>query len=202
MRDEDALLLLLGLVVVAGGKRESYPWGDGWVWPVPPLMLGGVRYDPVISDGFNAARPGAKPDGLHRGVDILYERRSVLDVPQFKPRTHDGTKWYFAPRLTPILAARAGRVWSVDSGVAGRSVVIDHGKPWATWYQHLETAAVLKGQTVSAGQPIGFMGYSNADGEQLRHLHFATWFNGNGPKDAVDPQRAMSSWAYATPWRM
>lgn len=87
----------------------------------------------------------------------------------------------------PIVAARDGTVWSVGETERGHSVVLDHGPPWATFYQHLKTVAVEKGQTVKAGDVIGTMGHDPTDAQLITHLHFATWYKGAGNAASVDP---------------
>lgn len=105
---------------------------------------------------------------------------------------------HFAPPGTKVLAARGGTVWSVSerSDGGGWSVVIDHGKPWATYYTHLERVDVSKGQGVAAGEPIGLMGGDHSEGAKLRHLHFEAWYQGAGSKSSVDAQSAgvMADW--------
>jgi murein DD-endopeptidase MepM/ murein hydrolase activator NlpD len=140
-------------------------WGGGWVWPVPSR----AGSPALISQEFHAP--------AHLGVDIMYR---------------EGGKWT-APEGTPILAARDGKVWSTGQTARGHNVVLDHGAPWATFYQHLTEVLVAKGQAVVAGQRIGTMGADPTDQQGLRHLHFETWYKGNG-EHAVDPGPAMATW--------
>jgi murein DD-endopeptidase MepM/ murein hydrolase activator NlpD len=141
-------------------------WGGDWVWPVPTGPLGPA----VISQEFR--RPG------HLGVDIMYRQAG---------------RWV-APAGTQVVAARDGVVWSTERTARGWNVVLDHGPPWATWYQHLEGVAVAKGRRVSAGELLGRMGADPTDPEGLRHLHFATWYKGAGDAASVDPAGAMAAW--------
>jgi murein DD-endopeptidase MepM/ murein hydrolase activator NlpD len=197
MRDDDALLLLLLGAAVMGGPS----WGDGWVWPVAPLLRPGGRfYRPVITDGWGSARGS----GIHRGVDVMFRRASSSDASDFRAGTSDGTKLFFAPRHTPVIAARAGRVWSVGPTPNGVAVVIDHGKPWSTFYTHLESSllpshaggvsvATKKETIVKAGDIIGWMGFSPIDPQRIRHLHFEVW-HGGASDHATDPAAAMTRW--------
>ncbi len=73
---------------------------------------------------------------------------------------------------TPIHAAANGRVvlagWYGPLGIA---VVIDHGGGWSTMYGHCSSLACGTGQTVSAGQVVGYVGstgYSTGP-----HLHYS-----------------------------
>jgi len=113
---------------------------------------------------------------------------------EFKPGPHRGVD-IVGPQGARIIAARSGRVWSVGPTERGWSVVIDHGKPFATFYQHLESANVVRGQVVTAGQPIGVMGIDPTDRQQVRHLHFAVWFEGHGDNASVDPEAVMKTWS-------
>lgn len=79
---------------------------------------------------------------------------------------------------TPIKAAAAGVVSNAEwingpKGGFGKAVVIVHshnGQTYSTVYAHLSGYAVSKGQVVSAGQTIGYMGTTgNSTGP---HLHF------------------------------
>lgn len=84
---------------------------------------------------------------------------------------------------TPTYAAAAGTVviagWS-DS--AGNWVVINHGNGLVTKYMHHSALCVSAGQTVSAGQQIGYVG--NTGNSFGAHLHFQVELNGS----AVNPQ--------------
>lgn len=187
---DDELLLVAALVVLV--MLTSGPeWGDPllWYWPVPDAVLGGVTYPAEQSQEWRS------PD--HLGVDVMFRRSSGFDKRALGFQGHDGDERWFAPPDTPVLAARAGRVWSVDKSARGVEVVIDHGAPWATYYQHLTSASVAPGDFVTAGQRIGVMGYDPTDPEGLRHLHFAAWYRGHGDAASVDPERAMSSWQRA-----
>jgi uncharacterized protein YraI len=101
------------------------------------------------------------------------------------PTTGRLTSTYYSPRSygnhaaldiaassgTPIHAARGGTVsfrgWS---GGYGRLVIIDHGSGYQTYYAHMSRYGVERGDTVSGGEVIGYVGSSgNSTGP---HLHF------------------------------
>lgn len=161
------------------GKRR-YPWGEGWSWPVPDMY---DPYDPArllaraeISQEFRPAG-SARP---HLGVDIMF---------------HIGGGWQ-VPESCPVLAARGGTVWSTGHTARGWNVVIDHGVPFAAFYQHLSAMPLVRaGQLVNAGDRIGTVGADPTDPEGLRHLHFAVWYKGHGDAASIDPAPVMSSWA-------
>lgn len=207
-------MLMLALVAMAGNRRVDVDFGPGWMWPVPSMRIGGILYDAVISDGFGSPRPNNR---IHAGVDICYQRRSRTDlVGVYAPGTHDGTPGFFAPRLTPIVAAHDGTLWDCRKTERGYAVTVAHdGTPFTTFYQHLETPAVplvqprrlgngqlatpvssTTGQPfkVTQGMPLGFMGWDPLDGARsVRHLHFEVWFRGTS-RNAIDPAPGMRSW--------
>jgi murein DD-endopeptidase MepM/ murein hydrolase activator NlpD len=83
---------------------------------------------------------------------------------------------------TPIHACRGGVVVIAGpQGGYGNCVVIDHGGGMATLYAHQSRIAVQQGQTVAAGEVIGYVGSTGlATGP---HLHFEVRLSGN----PVDP---------------
>lgn len=192
--------------VLGGGALAAFLWSRGrdsssrkpverpenvdgeWVWPVPALN----GRTPVVSDGFDSHREGKD---RHGGVDIMYKRQPK---DPFRPGSPNGSRMFVMPDGIPALAARDGIVWSAMMTPVGLTVVIDHGKPFATYYTHLERLLVApvapdkRWQQVVAGQPIGIIGFSPLDGEKLMHLHFELWRG--GPKDKIDPEIAMRSW--------
>lgn len=200
MKAEDWMLFALGVLVLT---RKRVEWGDGWVWPLASVRVRGNLYRPAVTDGFTSRR-GAR---LHAGLDIAFLRRNAGDlVDLFPPGTPGGGRSWFSPEHVPVLAARAGRVWSVEKQPRGWAVVLDHSKPFATFYTHLETPSLAlhqKGVNVNTGQPtyvkagdvLGFMGYDPTDPERVRHLHFAVWHEGTDDQ-SVDPSDAMKAWPY------
>ena len=82
-----------------------------------------------------------------------------------------------APEGTPILAAHSGTVlvsgWN-DS--YGNQVLLDSGTGLSTRYAHMTAFIVTSGQTVTAGQTLGYVG-STGDSTG-NHLHFEVMLNG------------------------
>ena len=94
-----------------------------------------------------------------------------------------------APEGTPILAAHGGTV--IISGwnnSYGNQVLLNNGAGLSTRYAHMTAAAVSAGETVTAGQVIGYVG--NTGDSTGFHLHFEVMQNGVrvNPLDAVTPQ--------------
>lgn len=97
----------------------------------------------------------------------------------------------FGPRLHPILgvrrlhqgidmAAAHGRpivaaadgvvVWAGERGGYGNCTIIDHGNQYATLYAHQSRFGVSVGETVRAGETIGYVGNTGLSAGP--HLHF------------------------------
>lgn len=121
---------------------------------------GEVRW-PILN--FTKGR-GLWDSGYHQGVDLL------------------------APGGTPLYAAAAGvvRVSQESYGGYGVAVTIDHviaGQRVNTLYAHMTYGSrqVSSGQTVAAGQLIGFVGSTGSS--TANHVHFEVHINGG----VVDP---------------
>lgn len=92
-----------------------------------------------------------------------------------------------APAGTHIYSWRSGTVTFAGwSGSYGNFIIVDHGDGFVTRYAHCSKIAVTKGQTVSQGQVIGYVGTTgNSTGN---HLHFEVKVNGN----FVNPRNYLS----------
>lgn len=141
-----ALLLggvgVISLVIAAGCSQLQQPSGDiAWSSPV---ALG----TPVSSPfGEVLALRDHKP---HMGIDLA------------------------GAAGAPIYATARGTVLLSDASSLnpnyGNAVLLDHGQGYQTLYAHLERSAVRAGDTVTAGQIIGWIGQTGkATGP---HLHF------------------------------
>lgn len=216
MRKQD-WYIVGGLMLLIVATRRSRAWGSGWHFPVPDLLTRDptgkpLEFAAVISSGFRGSRPD------HNGVDICYPQAGSKPstVPNLEASTGvrnvDASGKFWAPRGTPVLAAKSGKVWSVGKSAHGIGIVLDHGKPWATFYQHLETTPfaphamgreIASGRvsTVEAGQQIGTMGASTLDSARFRHLHFEAWFEGVGAAAAQDPAPVARSFARSQ-WKL
>ena len=110
------------------------------------------------------------------------------EVDAFGNAGHRGTD-IPAPEGTPILAAHSGTVlvsgWN-DS--YGNQVLLDNGAGLSTRYAHMTATAVTAGETVTAGQVIGYVG--NTGDSTGFHLHFEVMQNGVrvNPMDMVGLQ--------------
>lgn len=82
------------------------------------------------------------------------------------------------PQGTPIYATRAGTVTtaSYQEGGAGYYVSINHGDGFGSIYMHMTHYVVSAGQSVSAGQLIGYVGSTGVSTGP--HLHFGISYAG------------------------
>jgi hypothetical protein len=98
------------------------------------------------------------------------------------------------------LAASAGTVAFADMTGMGNTVILQHPVGWATYYTHLATLAVKRGDHVKAGDVLGTLGGSPIDGQHLKHLHFELW-KGGKRSGAIDPAPYIDTWTrVVTPW--
>ena len=110
---------------------------------------------------------------FHGGVDGAVWTGSAL-----------GESWIVAPLGGSVVAMRDAISGFDRDAPEGNFVTLDHGSGIETRYFHFErgTVQVRQGQTVRAGQRLGYMGKTGlATGE---HLHFELLIGG----ERVDPE--------------
>ena len=89
---------------------------------------------------------------------------------------HDGNAVDIGAKTgTPIYAAAGGTVIYVSANGSynhgwGNDVIINHGNGTQTVYAHMSRVAAVVGQTVGAGDVIGYVG--NTGRSTGPHLHF------------------------------
>ncbi|WGY04973.1 M23 family metallopeptidase (plasmid) [Nocardioides sp. QY071] len=135
---------------------------------------------------------GASCDEVVYPVPAQYigaDRKNWHDTGPYWSNWHTGTD-FSAPCGTTVYAAYAGTI-EIDTsqGWAGPQLVKVTTGPGSltTWYAHMQSVSVSRGQTVAAGEPIGQVG-KEGNGSGC-HLHFEVHLkNGSiyGP-DNVDP---------------
>ncbi|MBM0127904.1 peptidoglycan DD-metalloendopeptidase family protein [Pimelobacter simplex] len=135
---------------------------------------------------------GASCDEVVYPVPAQYigaDRKNWHDTGPYWSNWHTGTD-FSAPCGTTVYAAHAGTI-EIDTsqGWAGPQLVKVTTGPGSltTWYAHMQSVSVSRGQTVAAGEPIGQVG-KEGNGSGC-HLHFEVHLkNGSiyGP-DNVDP---------------
>src|SRR5438105_647782 len=141
------------------------------LWRAPvgmhlPVPVAGVR-PTQLRDTWGAPRP---PHRVHQGIDI------------------------FAPRGTPVVSATPGIVLAVTTNDLGGRVVEIVGPGLAFhYYAHLDHwAAIRAGQSVRAGDVLGYVGDSgNAKGTPC-HLHYGIY---------VPPHHAVNPYPFLSPLR-
>lgn len=122
------------------------PSSSGWVSPVSSYTL-------------------TSPFGMRKHPILGYERM------------HEGVDMA-APTGTPVYAAKSGKVTVTDyqKGGAGNYVSINHGDGFSSIYMHLNSYIVSKGQYVTTGQVIGYVGSTGLSTGP--HLHFGISYKG------------------------
>ena len=127
-------------------RGENPPSNATWLEPVSGY---------TISSPFgNRKAPKAGASTYHQGIDMA------------------------CPSGTPIYATRAGTVTvaSYQAGGAGYYVSINHGDGFASIYLHMTRYVVSKGQSVTQGQLIGYVGSTGISTGP--HLHFGISYGG------------------------
>ncbi|MBR2310415.1 MAG: M23 family metallopeptidase [Oscillospiraceae bacterium] len=146
--------------------------------------------DEQVSQQDPDTQTGGKPDKIVKPVagetlspysmEMLTYNQTTRDW-----RVHDGMD-IAAEAGTQVCAAAAGKVYTVcKDETMGMTVVVDHGGGYVTEYCSLaEDVAVAPGDTVTAGQCIGYVGdtalLESAVGD---HVHFRVTCNGK----LIDP---------------
>lgn len=131
----------------SGGSSGGGTVSSGGSWQRP------CSYTYVSSAFGNRESPTAGASTYHQGIDLA------------------------APANTPVYAARSGVVTVAGFGsAAGNYVSINHMDGYSSIYMHLNSYVVSSGQSVSAGQLIGYVGKTGvATGY---HLHFGISYSG------------------------
>ena len=140
------------------------------------LPAASVRFDPSVVDlparssrGVTVSVVADVPPGTYRGVVLAAGR-------------HFDVQMGWIGDLTPYLdRLDATGLWPSLPIV----VVIDDGNGYRSIYAHLSKAAVRTGQTVAAGEFIGYEGHTgHASG---CHLHYGLFSPQDGARFGIDP---------------
>lgn len=85
---------------------------------------------------------------------------------------------FACPTGTPIYASMGGKIiFSGESWLYGKHVIIDHGNGYQTLYAHMSKIIATKGTHVTQGTRIGLVG--NTGYSTGPHLHFTVYKNGS-----------------------
>lgn len=115
---------------------------------------------------------GEKGDATGMFIRPIKSNNACNSYPTYSSGSWHGGGDIPTPTGTSVLAADGGTVESVKylSYSYGHHVVINHGNGYKSWYAHMSTISVKKGDKVSQGQEIGKSGSTgNSSGP---HLHF------------------------------
>jgi murein DD-endopeptidase MepM/ murein hydrolase activator NlpD len=137
-----------------------------------PERLRAERLKVVGSCDFNRPQqwrgPFRKPVQTNRITDPFGTRRSYDGGRTYS--YHEGLD-YGVPEGTPVYAPAPGVVGLAERlDVRGNAVTLDHGLGVCSGYWHLSRIAVKPGQTVQAGDLLGYSG--NTGLSNGPHLHF------------------------------
>lgn len=87
-----------------------------------------------------------------------------------------------SPRFSPVVAAASGFIGDAGwDAVYGNYVVVEHDVNYSTFYGHLHSIGVRKGEKVTSGTVVGTIGSTGRSTSP--HLHYEVRFRG----DPVDP---------------
>jgi len=136
----------------------NVPSESGYLWPLP----GG--YNTISSLAGGRIHPVTGKPGNHAGIDIP---------------APSGTNIYAAKSGVVIHAAKGtGSSWSY-----GNYVIVSHSDGTSTLYAHMNKRGVQKGQVVTQGDVIGYVGTTGRS--TGNHLHFEVR-SGSTRKDPVN----------------
>lgn len=138
-----------------------------------PDTSGGYYTGPIVLSG-----DYAWPTVSRYTITEYYGYGLRSSIGETSSRLHDGIDIAGLGCGSPIYAANGGRVviagWYYGYG---NYIEINHGNGVTTFYGHLNSVNVSKGQTVSKGQRIATMG--NTGYSYGCHLHYGTKVNGS-----------------------
>lgn len=111
--------------------------------------------------------------------EFVYPQSGPLTSTYYSSRSYGihGALDIAGPNVTPITAARAGRVsFTGWNGGYGNLVIVNHESGYQTYYAHMSRITVSNGANVGRGQQLGLEGSTgNSTGP---HVHFEIRRNG------------------------
>lgn len=155
-------------------------------WLSDNLYVGQVVYVPIVADrplqAEDLQQKRSMAQAASRQVIVRVRERMEWPVKGATITSGFGVRWGKAHKgvdlwnereaKAPIYAAKSGVV--VEAGANrsgyGRMVVLDHGDGLQTFYAHMRAIIVAPGQTVEAGEMLGYMGHTGDSTGY--HLHF------------------------------
>ena len=152
------------MLIIPGGQRTFTSWSS---------PVGVTRKNPALARVLGAGSCGKISEGaIGIGSFIWPSSKHYLSGFDYSPDTNH--------RGIDIAGTLGEPVWATDAGVIvyagwndygyGNMVMVDHGTGWQSLYAHLNSTAVVCGQSVEQGAIIGALGSTgNSSGP---HLHF------------------------------
>jgi murein DD-endopeptidase MepM/ murein hydrolase activator NlpD len=147
-------------------------------------------YPDYGTNGVTCRYDGTKASAKVGGPDPTFDAGYAQTPGRQDYLYYDGHDGYdYGLYYEPVAAAAPGTVmlagWAVPSChscLSGLTIEINHGNGLLSYYGHLSTIDVSKGQQVQRGQVIGISGMTGtATGP---HLHFGVYYvDGRGPVD-------------------
>lgn len=149
--------------------------------PIPKIVKVGTKQAASASSYYggpvNVSGSWGWPTTSHYTITTYFGYQLRSDIGESSARWHDGMDISVGCGA-PIYAANGGTViFAGWGGGYGNEVEIRHGNGVVTFYGHLNSIGVSKGQTVSKGQYIGAMG--NTGYSFGCHLHYGLNVNGS-----------------------
>src|SRR5688572_29770571 len=146
------------------------------IFRAQPELLRGGRFKATIRLAPTLAFP-VKP-GTERDIGSRFGAPRDAGA-----RSHHGID-IFARRGTPVVAAAAGGVNSVnETNIGGKAVWLRDTFGNSLYYAHLDSQAVSSGMRVDVGDTLGFVGNTGNARTTPPHLHFGVYRRGEGPVD-------------------
>lgn len=165
---------------------------NGLIQQVTRLFGGKSQFSESVGVGKPGAQehPISSPGGYtapihgtwHSSGGFTYQPNST------HPKGHMGVDMR-APAGTPVYPLTSGVVSSVGTDPMGGNVVnVQHPDNVKTYYAHLSTARVQKGDKVDTNTVLGTVGNTGNASHTFPHLHFQVWKDGQ----IQDPARFFS----------
>lgn len=141
--------------------------------PGSPTLAGSFR----VTHDFGPSTVSAEPKVIWPGGEGIAKGTYA--------RFHQGIDLGNAKCGADLIAMAAGTVAFAQIDSSGSlTVIIDHGGGWRTWYAHMASRSVSKGQKVAKGQKVGTIGSSG--NSTACHDHCAVeWANFPGTVVAI-----------------
>lgn len=151
-------------LVVPGGWRPYTSWS---------APVGVTRQNPAVARVLGAGSCGQVADGAV-GLGVFYwpANKHYLSGFDYSPETNHRGIDIAGNTGEPVYASDAGVIvysgWN-DWGY-GNMLMVDHGNGWQSLYAHLNSIAVVCGQSVDQGTVMGTIGSTGRSSGS--HLHF------------------------------